>query len=320
MVLQPTEERRRSRLALHAALADRADRRARPSADPGTRSAPNPTPEQILDLKVCDPAMGSGAFLVAACRFLAECWSRPGTPQLRAEDIPPDEDEILHARRLVAQRCLYGVDKNPMAVDLAKLSLWLATLAKDHPFTFLDHALRCGDSLVGLTRRRSSGSTGSRRNSGISPGMRSRGSSAGRWISVGRFVKPPTGRPRLCSANGFRPPMDSSNRAVAYGDLVVSAFFAGENDRKRKERLEALAADLAAQQSTYDVERFHRLDAVRRELRGGSDAPPPHTHSSSCPFHWEIEFPEGLTGRSGVRRVRRKPTLPWRTRFPGDLC
>ena len=67
--------------------------------------------------------------------------------------IPPDEDEILHARRLVAQRCLYGVDKNPMAVDLAKLSLWLATLAKDHPFTFLDHALRCGDSLVGLSKK-----------------------------------------------------------------------------------------------------------------------------------------------------------------------
>ncbi len=52
--------------------------------------------------------------------------------------IPPDEDEVLQARRVVAQRCLYGVDKNPMAVDLTKLSLWLATLAKDHPFTFLD--------------------------------------------------------------------------------------------------------------------------------------------------------------------------------------
>ena len=55
--------------------------------------------------------------------------------------------------RTVAQRCLYGVDRNPMAVDLAKLSLWLVTLAKDHPFTFVDHAIRCGDSLVGLTRR-----------------------------------------------------------------------------------------------------------------------------------------------------------------------
>ncbi len=66
--------------------------------------------------------------------------------------IPPDEDEELHARRLVAQRCLYGVDKNPLAIDLAKLSLWLATLARDHEFTFLDHALKSGDSLVGLTQ------------------------------------------------------------------------------------------------------------------------------------------------------------------------
>ena len=58
------------------------------------------------------------------------------------------------------RRCLYGVDKNPFAVDLAKLSLWLATLARDHPFTFLDHALRSGDSLVGLTASKSSASTG----------------------------------------------------------------------------------------------------------------------------------------------------------------
>ena len=112
-----------------------------------------PRPEQILDLKVCDPAMGSGAFLVEACRFLAEAlvesWAAYGEVQI----IPPDQEPVLHARRLIAQRCLYGVDKNPFAVDLAKLSLWLATLAKDHPFTFLDHSLRHGDSLVGLTRK-----------------------------------------------------------------------------------------------------------------------------------------------------------------------
>ena len=61
-------------------------------------------------------------------------------------------EDVVVARRLVAQRCLYGVDKNPFAVNLARLSLWLVTLAKDLPFTFLDHALKCGDSLVGLTR------------------------------------------------------------------------------------------------------------------------------------------------------------------------
>ena len=68
-------------------------------------------------------------------------WSRRGRAPDEKPTIPPDEDEELHARRLVAQRCLYGVDKNPLAADLAKLSLWLATLARDHEFTFLDHAL-----------------------------------------------------------------------------------------------------------------------------------------------------------------------------------
>jgi hypothetical protein len=87
--------------------------------------------------------MGSGAFLVEACRALAarlvKAWERWPTSR---PPIPTDEDEDLHACRLVAQRCLYGVDKNPLAADLAKLSLWLATLARDHEFTFLDHALK----------------------------------------------------------------------------------------------------------------------------------------------------------------------------------
>src|SRR5690606_5345800 len=93
------------------------------------------------------------AFLVEAWRQLGErlekAWARH--PDLKPA-IPADEDEALHARRLVAQRCLYGVDRNPMAVDLARLSLWLATLAREHEFTFLDHALKAGDSLVGLTK------------------------------------------------------------------------------------------------------------------------------------------------------------------------
>src|SRR5262249_45131767 len=110
------------------------------------------TPQQILDLKICDPAMGSGAFLVEACRQLGERLVEPWHAHGCVPAIPPDEDELLHAQRTISQRCLHGVDKNPMAVDLAKLSLWLATLARDHAFTFLDHALRCGDSLVGLTK------------------------------------------------------------------------------------------------------------------------------------------------------------------------
>ncbi len=96
--------------------------------------------------------MGSGAFLVSACRYLSDrvvdAWLRDGLPDDIRED---DRDELLRvARRLVADRCLFGVDRDPMAVELAKLSLWLVTLAKGRPFSFLDHALRCGDSLVGV--------------------------------------------------------------------------------------------------------------------------------------------------------------------------
>lgn len=109
------------------------------------------TPEQLLDLKVCDPAMGSGAFLVQACRFLSarlvEAWELSPDP-----DLPTSaEERAEHARRLVAERCLYGVDLNPLAVELAKLSLWLVTLSKGRPFGFLDHNLKSGDSLLGIS-------------------------------------------------------------------------------------------------------------------------------------------------------------------------
>lgn len=127
-------------------------------------------PEQLLELKVCDPAMGSGAFLVQACRFLSarlvEAWAieeaagrvvdltgQVHEPRTNIETMPPGiEIRAEHARRIVAERCLYGVDLNPLAVELAKLSLWLVTLSKGRPFGFLDHNLRCGDSLLGITR------------------------------------------------------------------------------------------------------------------------------------------------------------------------
>ena len=107
------------------------------------------TPEQILQLRIVDPAMGSGAFLVAACRYLANAYEtalvRAGG--CHATDI--GDAERVAIRRTIAERCLYGVDLNPMAVQLARLSLWLATLAADRPLSFLDHRLQVGDSLLG---------------------------------------------------------------------------------------------------------------------------------------------------------------------------
>ncbi|MFD7715965.1 Eco57I restriction-modification methylase domain-containing protein [Streptomyces sp. NPDC059814] len=112
---------------------------------------------ELLALKILDPAMGSGAFLVSACRYLSErvveAWDRDGMPDAvgaRLGEHREDRDaKLLEARRMVADRCLYGVDIDEMAVELAKLSLWLVTLAKGRPFNFVDHALRCGDSLIG---------------------------------------------------------------------------------------------------------------------------------------------------------------------------
>ena len=107
--------------------------------------------EDILRLRILDPAMGSGAFLVAACRYLSavaeEALIEEGT--WHVHDVTVSDRAAL--RREVASRCLFGVDLNPMAVQLARLSLWLATLATDRPLSFLDHHLVSGNSLVGAS-------------------------------------------------------------------------------------------------------------------------------------------------------------------------
>lgn len=105
--------------------------------------------ERILALRVVDPAMGSGAFLVAALRYLTAALERALVAEGQLPEGDVTDGDRRELRRLVAQRCLFGVDLNPTAVMLAKLSLWLATLAAGRPLTFLDHRLRRGNSLVG---------------------------------------------------------------------------------------------------------------------------------------------------------------------------
>ncbi|MGW4086253.1 Eco57I restriction-modification methylase domain-containing protein [Streptomyces sp. NPDC004822] len=121
--------------------------------------------DQILDLKVADIAMGSAAFLVAACRYLGdrliEAWENEGRRDAmvyragRAVDAVTAADAeqdpvVVEARRQIIEHCLYGVDINPMAVEMAKLSLWLVSMDPERPFTFLDDRLVCGDSLLGV--------------------------------------------------------------------------------------------------------------------------------------------------------------------------
>lgn len=243
----------------------------------------HPPSERILNLKICDPAMGSGAFLVEACRYLADqvvlAWAR----ESRHDLLAGKEDATLLARRLVAQRCLYGVDKNAYAVNLAKLSLWLVTLARDLPFTFIDHALRHGDSLVGLS-----------------------------FDQITAFHWRPEKQLELCQAELqatldeaiaarqrilelasdpspgaqkekellLRDAEDALERVRLIGDLVVGAFFSAEKEKDReKERARRLALVLAWLRSGGDTP--EELVELQRELRATTPV-----------FHWMAEFPE----------------------------
>ena len=105
--------------------------------------------DRILSLRVVDPSMGSGAFLVSACRYLTRAYAQALIEEGRATAADLDDAQQAALRRLVAERCLAGVDINPVAVQLARLSLWLTSLSAGKPLGFLDHRLRTGHSLVG---------------------------------------------------------------------------------------------------------------------------------------------------------------------------
>ena len=281
LFLQPTEERRRS--GSHYTPRSLTEPIVRTTLAPILKAlGDKPTPEQILDLKVCDPAMGSGAFLVEACRYLGnalvESWDLHGS----APKLPPDEDLHTHARSLIASRCLYGVDKNPFAVDLAKLSLWLATLAKDHPFTFLDHSLRHGDSLVGLSREQIASFHWSPEKQ--VPLLRT---------FIDEAIKEAQAKRAAIHALGDEGDTESKARlhdeAVAAledvrraGDLAIAAFFAREKPKDREALRIAYAGKL---QSVLDRQANPKdIDDLIDPLRRGEKPVPP--------FHWEIEFPE----------------------------
>ena len=100
----------------------------------------------MLKLKVCDPACGSGHFLIAAAERMAKHLAR-----LRTGDDEPSSRAIQQAKRDIIGRCIYGVDLNPMAVELCKVSLWMEALEPGKPLSFLDHHIQVGNSLFGAT-------------------------------------------------------------------------------------------------------------------------------------------------------------------------
>jgi type I restriction-modification system DNA methylase subunit len=290
MVLQPSEERRRS--GSHYTPRTLTEPIVRTALEPilGRLRGPDgrpPLPQQILDLKVLDPAMGSGAFLVEACRFLGDALIEAWNVHSQKPKIPPDEDEVVFARRLIAQRCLYGVDRNPVAVDLAKVSLWLVTLAKQHPLTFLDHALRHGDSLVGLSREQIEA-------------FHWRGDvpvfQAGfemmhvreHMAKVAELRESIRDADETVSDEDLRTLWDKTqfelSKVRLFGDVVLAAFFEGKKAKER-ERKRGEYANAVVNGKAEDYR--GRLAELR------------HSEQPFAPFHWEIEFPEAFGRENG---------------------
>lgn len=261
----------------------------------------NRAPGEILRLRIVDPAMGSGAFLVAACRYVAEAYEASLIAEGSASASDLTASDRAAFRRTVTQRCLYGVDLNPTAVQLARLSLWLCTLAADRPLTFLDHRLRAGNSLIGAApedvARQAPGS------------LRSRATHLPLFASDDLLV-PLTAAVRARDAVAVEP--DDT------ADIV-----------HRKERtIEGLAAadsPLASHRAVADAwcavwfwpEQLQRpapraWPALAAAMRGDEDVPLSlrrtwtaavrHACAAEGFFHWHLEFPEVFFDADGAPR------------------
>ena len=276
--------------------------------------------DDIENLKVCDPAVGSGAILVAACRYLAdrliEAWRAEGDARgaetATAADDPNRLDVVIKARRLVAEHSCYGVDRNPMAVEMAKLSMWLTTVAKNRPFTFLDHALKAGDSLLGiwdldqLRHLHYDVAAGRARKTPI-PGF-SAGGDAVR--AAERLTNEALGmRQKMHSIETIRPAdieqkqklhAESEKRLAiltTIADVLAGAALstAGEHDpntaltTRMDGDAEAIVQLVDAIETPGEAESLHRAgDRARLRLDAGRPDGAPSRH----PLHWPIAFPE----------------------------
>jgi len=271
------------------------------------------SPAELLELNICDMACGSGAFLVQTCRYLAErlveAWEEvekelpelPGiTPEGKASEgkpeetlIPRDTDErIVYAQRLVASRCIYGVDKNHLAAEMAKLSLWLLTLQKDRPFTFLDHAIRGGNSLVGISNTHQLTSFSL---DGNSPDMPLFTDAIKKRLDAVRILRRQIAEhPDLSVADVEKKTLmlknaEQQTQRLAYAaNYLLAASWEPGSASDREERLKEGLMHVEYGFKDLPVEALETEGSQRLEEVG-----------CPSPFHWPLEFPEVFALRLG---------------------
>ncbi|MEW6443202.1 MAG: hypothetical protein AB1640_19870 [bacterium] len=333
-------------------------------------------PEDILALKVCDPAMGSGSFLVAALRLLTDalleslhfhkrlhaqpdgaiCKLADGLPldHPSQETVPvpldnPEFDDRLRARlkHHVVERCIYGVDIDPLAVELARMALWVETMDRRLPFGFLDHKLRCGNSLVGCWfdrfqdypvmafERDDAGDKNHTWVTGVSAGKN--GVWTKRWKETRNEVVKPEARAWITAhRKDVFPFMRERYSAAGIHDEALAVFRelhelpVHEAERREELYREKIAESpaLALLREAFDTWCAiwfwpgDRLDAIPSPK--SFQDPPEATRATVARlreehrfFHWEIEFPDVFTGSgSGFDAILGNP--PWEIQKPSS--
>jgi hypothetical protein len=286
-------------------------------------------PRELLALRVCDPAMGSGAFLVQVVRYLAdrlvEAWDREvarhpeGTvlglpfaePAADAEGqavLRPEDRAgmVLAARRLVVERSVYGVDVNPLAVEMGKLSLWLATLSRDRPFTFLDHALKCGDSLLGADLDQLRTWSWDRTGSGAAFLERFLDQAVDDALAPRRELEElGEGEGGATKARLLAKAEAAVVRARVAADLLMGAWIGGATPKEREGLRERLGVLVSAAATSEDWEVLRRRSG---ELLGGRR-----------PLHWPLEYPEILVDRGGFDALVGNPPFVGGKKITGNL-
>ncbi len=250
---------------------------------------------EILKLNICDPAMGSGHFLVEATIYLADHIVYHPTTKFQAEfskGESQEQAEIAGWRRRVVEACIYGVDLNPLAVELAKLSLWLTTISSDKPLNFLDHHLRCGNSLIGA-RLDQLGSLPQKkgrledRQIHFTFGPDFKRVVAETLGQINEIESQASSDVAQVKAKEMRWEFEVLPRLAPYrkvADLWVNAFFDGP--LSEEEYLAAAKEILVVAKKSAD-----RL----QETAARYQPEKPY-------FHWELEFPEVFFGEDGSRK------------------
>ena len=300
------------------------------------------SPAEIINLRVCDPAVGSGAILTAAGRYLADRLVEsvvehgPGEGHFAARladlaDAASDEQVVL-ARREIVDHCLYGVDKNPVAAEMAKLSLWLTTMARERPFTFLDHAIQVGDSLLGITDMEQL------RWLHLDPAER-RGARGFESIAIDRRLKEAVGLARRLQELSVVTLRDATDKQRLHDELrakladlsVVADAIVGAALSTAGKRGIDLAQRLDTQQERIRTALDDERPAIEREaaisvldgvgvrwLRTDLPDDVPAPWDRQC-FHWPLHFPEVFLeeGRNGFDAIVGNPPFLGGKRISG---